>query len=65
MMFAYSENQDGATTIFKGVVDAIKTTVKKEEICKIEPYWKIKGIYVIEASVYFENEMKYKLLALD
>lgn len=62
-VFEYSNNQDEAKLIFESVISEIQNSIISKEYKKIEPYWKIEGIYVVEVSIKLDksfNRDKYE-----
>lgn len=49
--YIYSEKKDKAIEIFEEVIEVIEKNIRKREVIKVEPYWKISGIYVVEALI--------------
>ncbi|KYN78010.1 hypothetical protein A0J52_01625 [Clostridium sporogenes] len=52
-LFAYSNNKDEAKFVFNSIIKNIESSIVYKEYKKIEPYWKIDGIYVVEVKVEF------------
>lgn len=54
-LFAECGNQESALEIYRDVMDGLKEEVIKEKIISVKPYWKMNGIYVVEAELDFKN----------
>lgn len=50
-LFAYSNNEVEAKIVFDSIISGIESSIANKEYKKIEPYWKIEGIYVVEARI--------------
>lgn len=56
-LFANSTSEDEAISVYKNINCIIESKIKIEEIKKVEPYWKIDDIYVVEAEIEFINAL--------
>jgi hypothetical protein len=54
-VFEYSNNENDAKVIFDDIINNIKDYITNKNYIKIEPYWKIKGIYVVEVKIQFNK----------
>ncbi|WP_238917732.1 hypothetical protein [Clostridium sp. YIM B02555] len=65
-LFAYSNNEVQAKNIFDSITSSINSSIVFKEYKKIEPYWKIEGIYLIEVRIeldkYFKEESMEEFL---
>jgi formylmethanofuran:tetrahydromethanopterin formyltransferase len=50
-LFAECDDKETALDIYRNVTDGIKENVENEEIVDVKPYWKMKGIFVVEAEM--------------
>lgn len=53
-LFAHSTNEDDSKRIFNEMMDCELDNIDNIEYVAIEPYWKIDGIYKLEANVNFK-----------
>lgn len=56
-LFVEADNSQTSEKMLKDVCAVLQKEVKKIEIKKNEPYWKMQGIYVLETNIDFINEI--------
>jgi hypothetical protein len=57
-LFANSQTEGEALSVFENVISYITNIIKCKEIKKIEPYWKIEGVYEIGAEIELNEDLK-------
>ena len=55
-LFAECDDKETALDIYRDVMSGMKECVENEEI-DVKPYWKMKGIFVVEAEVDLKREL--------
>lgn len=50
-VFEYSKNQHEAKLIFEHIISEIQNSIISKEYKKIEPYWKVEGIHIVEVLI--------------
>lgn len=55
-LFAYSNSESEAKKVFDSIINNIENSIVYKEYKKIEPYWKIEGIYVIEVKIELDKD---------
>ena len=56
-LFAECDDKETALDIYRDVMDGMKDNVVNEEIIEVKPYWKIEGIFVVEAEMNLKREL--------
>jgi hypothetical protein len=56
-IFADTRSRNEAIKIFNNAILCGSLVITSQEIIKIEPYWKIKDIFVVEAKINFIEEI--------
>lgn len=54
--FIYSNSNDEAQNVFESLIESVKDSIKSKECIDNKPYWKIKGIYVVEVKIVFDSK---------
>jgi hypothetical protein len=65
-LFVDANDENEALNTYQWMIKKIENYIKSEEIKKIEPYWKIEGVFIIETQMEFifdaTNEMFMNIL---
>lgn len=56
-LFAECDDKETALDIYRDVMGGMKENVENEEIVDVKPYWKMKGIFVVEAEMDLKREL--------
>lgn len=57
-LFAYSNDEVEAKSVFESIINDIESSIVYKEYKKIEPYWKIEGIYVVTVRIELHNDFE-------
>lgn len=61
-LFANANNSDEALQILDRAIYSIKNDIETQEIVKLEPYWKIEGVYIVETNIVLRERIKEEQL---
>jgi hypothetical protein len=56
-LFADYDNEQNTTELFYNILDDLKGYIKDVTITSTKPYWKIEGVYVLEAYINLLHEL--------
>lgn len=59
-LFAYSNSKDAAKKFFNSIINNIESSIVNKEYKRIEPYWKIEGVFVIEVNIELNKDFNEK-----
>lgn len=60
-LFTNTNKQEEAIRIFNSIFDNFNEYFRNKEISKSEPYWKMNGVYVVEANIEFLGDITDKI----
>lgn len=60
-IFIYSTSSDESISIFNQLIEIIKDEINSFLITLNEPYWKIEGIYVLEAEITLKSQLNSEI----
>lgn len=55
-LFAACDDGEAALDIYRDALAGMKEYVENENIIDVKPYWKMKGIFVVEAELHLKKE---------